>query len=963
MTRLPADLLTTLHGLLDEALDLEPAQLGAWMNRLREAEPENAAELERLLAAEPALDAQRFLADGPVAGPLPTLEGRRVGAWTIDRQLGRGGMGTVWQAHRSDGRFEGIAAVKLLNLARLDAVGAERFRREGTLLGRLGHPNIARLLDAGLTDGGQPYLVLEHVAGERIDRYCDALRLSPEQRIRRVLDVVGAVSHAHANLVVHRDLKPSNILVTADGAVKLLDFGIAKLLEDGTGTESAALTDVGDGRALTPEYAAPEQVSGGVITTATDVYALGVLLYVLLTGRHPTGQGSRTAAEHFRGIVEVEPQRPSSVVEDAAATLRSASAARLRRIYAGDLDNIVLKALRKRADDRYATVGALGADLRRYLGHEPVSARPDSAGYRLRKFIRRNRLPVAAGSAIALGLLIGIVRERELRGRAEAEARKAVAVQDYLVSVFGAADPLAPPESRPEETTARALLDHGAARIDTALGGEAEVRATLRTALGQVYANLALYDKAASQFDRALAERRGVLRAKDPAIAEAMDRLGTVRAQQERLVEADSLLRGALARRRALFGDQHDATAESLDHLADVLQGRNDYDGAEPLRREALAIRRALHGDSALVVATSKLNLGRLLYDRGAYADAGAMYREVIAVRERRLGPDHPGTSEAVLALGSAEEFQGHFAAAERLYRRALESQRTTLGPNHQLVAATLNNLGKMLHKAGEARWPEAEVLLRESLAINRRVFGARHSTVSTNLGHLAILMREEGKLDEAEGMLREALAIDRALYGDEYDGVAFGLNELGAVLRMRGHPDSAVPLLREAVRQTRKIFGESHRSTMATTVHLARALREAGQYAEAEPLFRSAAERLDMENEDTRLLAIPARVGLGRTLVALHRPAEARPLLESTLEFTRKSLGAAHWRTAEAELGLGDCLREMGAYAEAEPLLRSSYAALQAQRAQPQLPGEAAAALGRLYRGRGRTDSSAERE
>src|SRR5215213_6199255 len=499
MTLEHPDLTAALH-LLDEALDLSAAERTAWLARLSIEQPTVAREVEKLLAAEAELDARGFL----VTGEAPTLAGRRVGAYTLERPLGQGGMGTVWLARRSDGRFEGTAAIKLLNLALLDPVGAERFRREGTVLARLNHPHIARLLDAGVTNGGQPYLVLEHVEGVRIDRYCDDHQLPPEQRIALFLDVLGAVAQAHANLIVHRDLKPSNILVGSQGTVKLLDFGIAKLLEEGaSGADASTLTDIG-GRALTPEYAAPEQVTGEPVTTATDVYALGVLLYVLLTGRHPTGEGSRSATEHLRGILEVEPQRPSSVVEDAAATLRSASAARLRRIYAGDLDNIVLKALRKRADDRYATVGALGADLRRYLGHEPVSARPDSAGYRLRKFIRRNRLPVAAGSAIALGLLIGIVRERELRGRAEAEARKAVAVQDYLVSVFGAADPLAPPESRPEETTARALLDHGAARIDTALGGEPEVRATLRTALGQVYVNLALYDKAASQFDRAL---------------------------------------------------------------------------------------------------------------------------------------------------------------------------------------------------------------------------------------------------------------------------------------------------------------------------------------------------------------------------------------------------------------------------------------------------------------------------
>ncbi|HEX5633657.1 MAG TPA: serine/threonine-protein kinase, partial [Gemmatimonadales bacterium] len=357
--------------------------------------------------------------------------------------------GTVWLARRSDGRYEGTAAVKLPNLARLDAVGAERFRREGTLLARLSHPGIAQLLDAGVTPDGQPYLVLEHVEGTRIDRYADERRLAPEARLRLFLEVLGAVAHAHANLIVHRDLKPSNILVTADGAVKLLDFGIAKLLEEEQGVaEASTLTDVG-GRALTPEFAAPEQVVGGAITTATDVYALGVLLYLLLSGRHPTASERRTTAEHLRGVLETEPSRLSATITTDAATVRGGSPERLRRLYAGDLDNIAAKALKKRPEERYATVGALADDIRRYLAHEPVAARRDSWGYRARKFVRRNRLPVAA-TAVGLGaLVVAAGRERTLRARAESAARTALAVQEYLVEVFGAADPFAPPESRP----------------------------------------------------------------------------------------------------------------------------------------------------------------------------------------------------------------------------------------------------------------------------------------------------------------------------------------------------------------------------------------------------------------------------------------------------------------------------------------------------------------------------------
>jgi serine/threonine-protein kinase len=445
MTPATPELLAALRPLLDQALDLSPSERDAWLARLQQENPVHAAELEALLAAEAGLDAKGFLSSsvwGDGTEGRAGLAGLRLGAYTLERPLGQGGMGTVWLARRSDGRFEGTAAVKLLNLALLDPVGAERFQREGTVLARLSHPHIARLLDAGVTDIGQPYLVLEHVVGERIDRYCDAHRLTPDKRIALFLDVIDAVSHAHANLIVHRDLKPSNILVSPDGTAKLLDFGIAKLLEEGApGAEASALTDIG-GRALTPEYAAPEQITGGQVTTATDVYALGVLLYLLLAGRHPTGEGSHSATEHLRGIMDTEPPRLSAAVT--GAELRATSLDRLRRLYAGDLDNIVAKALKKRPEERYTTVSELADDLRRHLNHEPVSARPDSLRYRTAKFIRRNRVGVATGAGILLILLgamvYSIAQSREARRQrdaAVAESRRRVAMSDVQTVLAG----------------------------------------------------------------------------------------------------------------------------------------------------------------------------------------------------------------------------------------------------------------------------------------------------------------------------------------------------------------------------------------------------------------------------------------------------------------------------------------------------------------------------------------------
>jgi serine/threonine-protein kinase len=957
-----------LRVLLDHALELEPEERAAWLADLGQTDPAHAAEIERLLAAEPGLDDMRFLDTG--AGPLdddlpgsgsgaaPALAGWQLGGWTLERPLGQGGMGTVWLARRSDGRFEGAAAVKLLNLALLDRIGTARFQREGTVLARLNHPHIAKLFDAGVTPAGQPYLVLEYVEGERLDRWCDTRGLGPVARVRLFLDILDAVAHAHANLIVHRDLKPSNILVTSSGAVKLLDFGIAKLLEDDGGEGgSTTLTEGAEGRAFTPEFAAPEQVTGGAITVGTDVYSLGVLLYLLLAGRHPTGSGSRSPAEHLRHVVETDPPRLSTAASDGES--RGTAAARLRRLYAGDLDNILAKALKKHPEDRYGSVAAFADDLQRYLAHQPVSARRDSLGYRAAKFARRNRVPLALAAAAALALAVAGARERQLRGRAEGEARKAVAVRDYLVSVFGAADPYQSPQDSAGGMTARVLLDRGVERIDTALAEDPEVRTELRGALGRIYRNLGVYDKAAEQVERTLREQRALHGDDDPAVAEAMDLLGLVRTQQGELTAAESLLTGALALRRRQLGTDHEATAESLEHLADLYYKRSEYARAEPLLREAQDIQTRLHGDSSLAVATAKIALAELLRARGASTDAMPLYQEAVAIRVARLGENHPLTAEAVGSMGSAVEALGRHDEAERMFRRMIAAQRRAFGDSHPVLASSLNALGQMIYKADGERAEEAESLLTEALAINRRALGENHPAVADNIGNLAIIARDRGDLGQAERLLRQGLAIDKAIYGPVHVNVGFDLNELAVVYRARGQPDSAIPLLREALAMSRHLVGESHRNTLAVSTNLARALRESGRLAEAEPLFRQTLERFERDNADTRMLRLNAAIGLGRTLTGRGRPGEALPVLEEAMADSRTHLGTDHWRTAEAELALGECLMSLKRYGEAETPLRHAVAVLDQDRRRQPLPArDAHAMLTRLYREWGRKRS-----
>jgi eukaryotic-like serine/threonine-protein kinase len=434
----------TLSPYLDEVLDLPAEARAAWLASLSGRDPALGADIEALLREQDALEREGFL-DGALLDPgdvrTHAQPGQVLGAYRLLSLIGQGGSGSVWLAERCDGRFQGRAAVKLLNPALLARFGEERFRREGSILASLRDPRIAHLIDAGLSPAGQPYLVLEYVNGQTIDHYCDERGLGVEPRLRLFLDVLEAVAHAHASLVVHRDIKPANVLVSTDGRVKLLDFGIAALLQQATGEAGLRGSDISAvsrelRKALTPEYAAPEQLSGGVITTATDVYALGVLLYVLMTGRHPASSAAGTPAALIRAILLGDVPRPSDVAPS-----------QVRRALRGDLDAIMVRALARDPADRYTSVTAFADDIRRALRHEPVSARPDTFGYRGGRFARRNAAAVASLMAVAL-LVAGLtaVHTRRLaveRDRAQREAAKAIKVSEILTGLLTSADPYA----------------------------------------------------------------------------------------------------------------------------------------------------------------------------------------------------------------------------------------------------------------------------------------------------------------------------------------------------------------------------------------------------------------------------------------------------------------------------------------------------------------------------------------
>jgi serine/threonine protein kinase/tetratricopeptide (TPR) repeat protein len=838
---------------LDDALELASEEREAWLAAIDARDPALAADLRSLLAEHDALQASHFLerAVPSAATSNAPLEGQRLGAYRLISDLGEGGMGSVWLAERCDGRFEGRVAIKLLNVALMGPAGQERFRREGHFLARLAHPHIARLADAGVSPTGQPYLVLEYVDGKPIDRYCDDNKLDVDARIRLFLDVLEAVAHAHANLIVHRDLKPPNVLVTTNGQVKLLDFGIAKLLEGGDAADapardgSSALTRAG-GTVLTPEYAAPEQMTGGQVTTATDIYALGVLLYVLLSGEHPAGGHRQSPAELVRAIVDTEPRRVSDVVASSVdmreavahpAALRATTPGRLRRRLQRDLDVIVARSLKKTAAERYASVTALADDLRRSLQNKPISARPDSVWYRASSFARRNRTGVAA--VVSVVLLVGGLtafytsRLAAERDRARLEANKAAQVSELLAGLLTGADPFAA-RGTPGEPTVRALLDAGAARLQKELAGQPELQAEMMTVIGRVYQRLGLHDKAQPLLEQALALGRRVAGPEHPRVAQSLNDLGVLLRERGNYRAAASTLEEALAMRRRLLGDEHKDVAVTLVELGRVYVDRAQDERAEPLFRTALAIRRKVLGEEHRNTATSLSDLGLLLFRRGELREAETILKRCLAITRKVLAEDHPDVGTAMANVAQIEQDLGDYRSAEALLRQALAIHRASMGNHHVRVASTLNSLAYSLREQG--RLDEAATALNEAVSIARSVFGDEHPTVAAYIVSQARIHLARGEARAGESLLRLALQIRQRVLSNDDPRVATTKSLLGDALTTLGRYGEAEPLLLDSYRVLKDARGRRGQEGRATAARLVTLYEAWGRQDKAAP-------------------------------------------------------------------------------------------------------------------------------
>ena len=875
-----------IDALLAAALELASPERDAYLADACGDDRELRHAVETLIAADER--ARSFLenpaADGSLDAPDEVLtEGLTLGPYRLERLLGRGGMGSVYLARRDDGQFQRRVAVKLLRGGRHDEATLQRFRTERQILASLEHPAIARLYDGGESELGAPFLAMEYVDGQPLDEFCDQQSLTIEQRLRLCHGLFDAVAFAHQNLLVHRDLKPANVLVTPAGEVKLIDFGIAAHL--------AAAGPGGPGpRALTPRYGSPEQVRGEPVTVASDVYALGVVLYELLSGLSPYRVGRAAGVgELERAILEQPIEPPSERLAGSAVDaesrrrcqVRSSRPGALRRRLRGDLDAIVLRALHKDPGQRYGSVAELAADIERHLRLQPISAHPHSAAYRTAKFVRRHRhgvLMVASAFGLILALLVGLHQQWR---QAEREGHKAREALGFLVSVFEQADPY---QRGADKISARDLLESGARRIRHELQAEPEVQAALMGAIGQAAVGLRQLDEA------------------EPLLAEALER-----------------------RRR--FAPGSPELADSLDQMAWLRFVASDYPAAEALYREALELRTRLEGRDSPGVARTFNLLGTVLGEALQSTDVErsreleAMHNEALRIFEQTDGPRSQGAADSLFRLAKVLKDRGDHTLAEEMARRSVQINTASRGADDPETATSLRLLA--LIQVDGSRFDEARASLDRALAVQRRSLPEGHPDFLLTLNDLAVVSQRTGDLARAEDLFREALDSYLRLYGEHHAHTAVVMGNVANVVFVRGRFEEAAALQEQVLANKRRAFGERHVFVADSLNALARAYSALGRHDEALEHARSSLAI----NHD---LVGPEHASFGKSLgivglVLQRRGAsdEAEPYLRRSLELFHATQPAGSFRTARAEVLLGSCLTDLGRYDEAESLLR----------------------------------------
>jgi serine/threonine protein kinase len=717
--------------------------------------------------------AEQLLGSGDAAPAREEVIPERIGPYRLLRKVGEGGMGVVYEAEQL-GPVRRTVSLKLIKWGMDSKEVIARFESERQALALMSHPAIASVYDAGATEQGRPYFVMEFIHGVPITSYCDQHRLSIPERLQLLIQVCEGVQHAHQKGIIHRDLKPANVLVTVHGGKplpKIIDFGVAKATSQRL-SEHTVATRLGQ-IVGTPAYMSPEQaeMSNLDVDTRTDVYSLGVLLYELLVGAQPfdAKELRKTPLREIqRKLREVDPPRPSAKVGTLGATATEGAANRrldpkaLARHLRGDLDWITMKALEKDRTRRYDTPNALAQDLERFLRDQPILAGPPSATYRLRKFVRRNRVPLAFAATVLLGLFIALAESYRQRGKLRTARDELELVVTSLEDLLASADP----NARGRDATVREVLDDAASGFTTRFAGRPRVEARLRFTTGKTYGALGEYDKAEANLKRAIEIGTRELGPEDPETLRSKVQLADVHREQARYDESEALLEETLAIRKRVLGPEHPQTLATMTSLVSihVYQGRAAE--AEALGRETLAIERRVLGDENLHTLVTMHYLARAIEDQKRYQEAEKLYLETIELKRRALGGDHLETLKSMSDLANVYSDQGKTREAEALQLQTLDIQRRVLGPEHTHTLITMNNLG--LSYLEQQRFPEAEAMLRETLALDTRVRGKDHPFMLDTEFNVALVLAQSGRRDQAVATLRDL--VQRGFAGEWID-------------------------------------------------------------------------------------------------------------------------------------------------------------------------------------------------
>jgi serine/threonine protein kinase/tetratricopeptide (TPR) repeat protein len=789
-------------------------------------------------------------------------EGDRIGPYRVLRTLGVGGMGEVFLAERADAEFEQQVAIKVVYGGAVARNVQSRLKIERQILAQLDHPNIAHLLDGGSLPDGTAYIVMEYVDGVPIDAFCDSNRLDIVARLKLFQTVCAAVHYAHQNLIVHRDLKPSNILVTAAGTPKLLDFGIAKLLDERqAGHHTLAVTQA-DIRVMTPDHASPEQVRGQAITTSSDVYVLGVLLYKLLAGTGPFVIPSMRLTDIERAICEKDPSLPSHAVsmDDSAdacgiADARGTGAHRLRRILRGDLDNIVIMAMRKEPERRYGSAQQMASDIQRYLEGKPVIARRDTMSYRTAKFVSRHWLPVTAGVSAAFLILafatttyvqsLRIAAERDRvaqqRGLAERERVRAEEVSCFLVNLFKLSNP---EENRGNQVTARELLDSGAKRLRAGLNDQPETKAALLSTVGAVYDSLGQYQVALPILDESL----------------------------------------------QLQPQAHDKSRIiTLLELGRARIGTGDLPGAEAPLQEALHLSQSNFGASSVESGHALWALGMLRHQQGQFGEAKDLYVRSLEILESSGAPQ-TDVSDVLDDLAKVYGREQQWTLAKQTYERALTVDRQVLGDDNPRVAWHLTNLAIVAQNIGDLR--KAESRYRDAIRRMERAYGVGDPQTADAIGNYGLLLQREGRLAEAEPLLRSALALALSQYGQEHYKVGYARVSLAILLHDQGNLTEAESHFRQALAIYDKALPANHQWRAALLMHFARLLVDRGKADDALAMSDQSLKIWTSTSPATNPSTAQAHAIHAYALAHLGKPREAAEELGTALPVLLKARG-----------------------------------------------------------------------